>query len=90
MISTTIVTRNCERMMSEVLDALRWCDDIVLIDCSSSDHTLEIASTFPNVRVERAPLASMGNLFAHAASLAKHDLIRSIGTIKRARSSKDF
>ncbi|MBS0622655.1 MAG: glycosyltransferase family 2 protein [Verrucomicrobia bacterium] len=75
MISTTIVTRNCERMISEVLESLRWCDDIILIDRSSSDHTLEIAATFPNVRVERASLESIGNLFVHAASLAKHDWI---------------
>lgn len=50
-VSAFIMTLNEEVNIGRCLDALRWCDDIVLLDSQSSDRTVEIAESYPNVRV---------------------------------------
>ena len=42
-VSILILTLNEEQNLSACLDAIAWCDDIVIIDSFSSDHTMEIA-----------------------------------------------
>jgi glycosyltransferase involved in cell wall biosynthesis len=43
-ISVVILTLNEEANLSECLDSVSWCDDIVVFDSFSSDRTAEIAS----------------------------------------------
>jgi len=51
--SVVILTLNEEHNIADCLRALSFTDDIVLVDSHSTDRTVEIAETFPNVRVYR-------------------------------------
>lgn len=42
-ISTIILTKNSEELIKDCLESLRWVDEIVIVDDSSKDKTLEIA-----------------------------------------------
>jgi glycosyltransferase involved in cell wall biosynthesis len=42
-ISAVVITFDSARLLSAVLSALSWCDEIVVVDSGSSDRTLEIA-----------------------------------------------
>lgn len=42
-VSAVLITRNAERLLETVLDALRWCDEIVVVDSGSTDATIDIA-----------------------------------------------
>jgi glycosyltransferase involved in cell wall biosynthesis len=46
-ISAAVICYNEERNIERCLEALRWCEQIVLVDSGSTDRTLEIASRFP-------------------------------------------
>lgn len=45
-ISVIIVTRNEENNIKECLNTVRWADEIILVDQSSQDKTVEIAKEF--------------------------------------------
>jgi glycosyltransferase involved in cell wall biosynthesis/UDP-N-acetyl-D-mannosaminuronic acid transferase (WecB/TagA/CpsF family) len=59
MISVIILTRNEEADLPRCLAALRWCDDIHVVDSGSSDATIEIARQHGAIVVEH-PFASFG------------------------------
>lgn len=63
-----------------MLAALAWCDDIVVLDTGSSDATIAIADSFPNVRVHvmRSDFPGFGRAHREAVALARHDWILSI------------
>lgn len=42
-VSCLILTRNEEANIGPCLEALRWCDDIVVLDSGSTDQTIEMA-----------------------------------------------
>lgn len=50
-ITPLILTYNEAPNIRRTLEQLRWALDIVIVDSFSDDDTLEIVSTFPNVRV---------------------------------------
>ena len=50
-ISAVLVVSNEEKRISDILQSLQWCDEVVVIDKYSTDKTVEIASQFPNVRI---------------------------------------
>lgn len=50
-VSGLIITYNEEKNIREVLECFDFCDEIVIIDSFSTDKTLEIAKTFPNVKI---------------------------------------
>ncbi len=50
-VSVFIMTLNEEANIRRCLEALMWSDDVVVLDSHSNDKTVEIAKTFPNVRV---------------------------------------
>ncbi|MFC0345044.1 glycosyltransferase family 2 protein [Epilithonimonas hispanica] len=50
-ISGLIITYNEEKNIGEVLKSFDFCDEIIIIDSFSTDKTLEIAKTFPNVKI---------------------------------------
>lgn len=53
-ISVVIPTLNVEPIIARCLEALRWADEVVVVDMFSTDRTREICESFPNVRfIER-------------------------------------
>ncbi len=79
-ISATILTKDSSALLDEVLSALTWCDDVVVLDTGSSDATLEIAASFANVRIHRlaGPFPGFGRAHRRAVALARYDWILSI------------
>ncbi len=79
-ISATILTKNSEALLAEVLDALAWCDEVVVFDTGSTDATLAIAAEFPNVTLHQltGPFPGFGRAHRMAVAVARHDWILSI------------
>lgn len=50
-VSGLMITYNEEKNIREVLECFDFCDEIVIVDSFSTDKTLEIAQTFPNVKI---------------------------------------
>ena len=59
MISVTILAKNSERYIQEVLTALSSFDEVVLYDTGSIDETLSIAKKFPNVIIYKKNLSDL-------------------------------
>lgn len=77
-ISVTILTKNSEKHLQAVLEALKEFDEVLLCDTGSCDRTLEIGAAFPNVRIEKLCFTGFGPTHNEASSLAKHDWIFSL------------
>lgn len=46
-ISASIIVYNEEENIADLCETVSWCDEIVIVDSSSTDKTLEIASRYP-------------------------------------------
>lgn len=77
-ISVTILTKNSQKYLHEVLSALQSFDEVLICDTGSQDQTLEIARQFSNVRLYERPFIGFGPTHNLASSLAQHDWILSI------------
>lgn len=79
-LSATVLTRDSRRHLAAVLDALSWCAEVVVLDTGSTDDTLAIARSFPNVRVHRLtwPFDGFGAARREAVRLARYDWILSV------------
>ena len=77
-ISVTVLTKNSQKYIHSCLEALNAFDEVVLLDNGSIDHTLEIASSFSNVKIFKCDFAGFGPLKDLAASYAKNDWILNI------------
>ncbi len=54
-VTPMILTYNEEANLSRSLERLKWADRILIVDSFSTDDTLKIASSFPNVKVVQRP-----------------------------------
>lgn len=72
-LSVVIITRNEERNLPGCLDAIRWCDDVIVIDSFSTDATVRIA-TDAGARVFQRPFKNFADQrnHAHEAHLPRH------------------
>jgi len=77
-ISVTVLAKNSEKHIKNVLDALSPFGEVLLYDTGSTDKTLDIAKAFPNVRIVQAPFIGFGATHNAASSTAKNDWILSI------------
>lgn len=79
-ITATILTKNSESLLADVLRALGWCDEIVVLDTGSTDRTLVIAAEFANVRCHLldGPFPGFGRAHRRAVELARNDWILSV------------
>lgn len=78
MISVTLLTKNSEKYLQEVLESLSRFDEVLIYDNGSTDNTLLIAQKFPNVKIEKGAFYGFGKTHNIASNLAKHDWILSI------------
>jgi glycosyltransferase involved in cell wall biosynthesis len=73
-ISATIITFNEERNVARVIESLRCCDEILVLDSGSNDRTVEIATKL-GARVVEASWHGYAAQKNIAAELATHDWI---------------
>jgi glycosyltransferase involved in cell wall biosynthesis len=50
-VSALVAVYNEEKRISSTLQSLQWCDEVIVLDKYSNDRTVDIARTFPNVRI---------------------------------------
>ncbi|MGI8555206.1 MAG: glycosyltransferase family 2 protein [Pyrinomonadaceae bacterium] len=77
-VSVTILTKNSAEHLEKCLAALTRFDEVVILDGGSTDKTIEIAQTFPNVRLFHSEFIGFGALKNLAASFAENDWIFSL------------
>ena len=73
-ISATIIAFNEERNIARVIESLRCCDEILVLDSGSNDRTVELA-TKHGARVEEASWHGYAAQKNIVAELAAHDWI---------------
>jgi len=78
MISVTILTKNSEKYLPQVLQSLKAFNEIVIYDNGSTDQTLAIAEQFPNVSIFQGEFIGFGPTHNVASSCAKHHWILSV------------
>lgn len=77
-VSVVIITRNAATTLRRTLDAVQCYDDVVIYDNGSSDDTIQIASSYPNVTLYQGDFLGFGPTKRHAISLANYDWILSL------------
>jgi glycosyltransferase involved in cell wall biosynthesis len=81
-ISATVITLNEERNIEAALRSLEWADEIVVVDCESTDSTIEIARRFTDrIHVRKWPGYSAQKSFA--AEQASHDWVFNLDADER-------
>lgn len=73
MLSIAINVKNGEKYLARCLNALSKFDDVVILDNYSTDNTVAIAKSYPNVRVFEAEFCGMGKVRNILAAYAKYD-----------------
>jgi len=76
-ISATIIAFNEERNIARVIESLRCCDEILVLDSGSNDRTVEVAAKH-GARVVEASWHGYAAQKNIAAELAAHDWILSL------------
>lgn len=76
-ISATIITYNEERNIARVIESLRCCDEILVLDSGSNDRTVEVATNL-GARVVEASWHGYAAQKNIAAELATYDWILSL------------
>ena len=73
-ISAVMITLNSARLLAPVLDALRWCDEVVVVDSGSTDRTVEIAQR-RGCRVLHRPFDGFGTQKGFAVAQARNSWV---------------
>ncbi len=77
-ISVVIIIKDGERTIKSTLDALVKFSDVVVYDNGSTDNTLDIVGTYPNVNPIQGDFLGFGMTKNKAATYAKNDWILSL------------
>src|ERR1700722_10919333 len=78
-ISVTILTKNSEKYLEEVLTSVKAFDEVLIYDTGSIDNTFAIASKYSNVTIFKGSMeGGFGVVHNKASSLAKNDWILSL------------
>lgn len=81
-LSVTIITRNEAANISEAVKSVAWADDILVVDCGSTDATVVTAETL-GARVLYRDWSGFAEQKNFAADQAAHDWILSIDADER-------
>lgn len=78
LLQAVILTKNEEPNLQRVLDRLKWIGKIVIVDSFSTDATLNIAKSYPNVLLEQRVFDTHANQWNYGLSLADAKWILSL------------
>ena len=78
MITVTILTKNNDKTLKAALESVRAFPEVFIWDSGSTDQTLAIAQTFPNVKIHQGPFAGFGPTHNLASNAASNDWILSL------------
>ena len=81
-VSVTIITLNEADHISAAIDSAAWADEVIVVDCGSTDGTVDIARA-KGVRVEHRDWSGWIDQKNFAATLASHDWIFSLDADER-------
>lgn len=73
-----ILTKNEEPNIARVLDRLTWLEKVVILDSYSTDHTIEIVKSFPNVEVNYRAFDTFAQQCNYGLDLIQSDWILSL------------
>lgn len=73
-----ILTKNEEPNLQRVLDKLQWLEKVVVLDSFSSDATLRIAESYPNVSIFQRAFDTHANQWNHGLDLLDSTWILSL------------
>ena len=74
-ISPLILTFNEEQNIGRALRPLSWAPRVVVLDSGSSDDTVEIASSFPNVSIHQRPFDTHRAQWNYGLSLVQGEWV---------------
>jgi glycosyltransferase involved in cell wall biosynthesis len=77
-LSVTIITKNEEKNIGNCLSSVDWVDEVIVLDSGSEDHTLEVCTLYPNVKIHRTHWLGFGKTKKKAVDIASHDWILSL------------
>ena len=76
-VTVTIITKNEAAHIGPAIDSVRWADEIIVVDCGSTDDTVALARQH-GARVEHRDWTGWVDQKTFAHSLAAHDWILSL------------
>lgn len=74
-ITALITTFNEEKNIADCIKTLLWCEEILVVDSFSQDQTVELARSFPGVKVVQREYLGAAAQKNWAIQLAEHDWI---------------
>ncbi|MDR2706333.1 MAG: glycosyltransferase family 2 protein, partial [Planctomycetaceae bacterium] len=75
-ISVCVLAKNCETKIEYCLKSLTAFDDVLVLDTGSTDRTLDIVASFPNVRVfHQDGISNFGETRNFITEKAKYDWV---------------
>ncbi len=83
-ISVLITTHNEEENIKACLDSVSWAEEIIIVDSFSSDRTVEIANTFPQVKVFQRKYSGPSDQKNWAIPQASHSWVLILDADERA------
>jgi glycosyltransferase involved in cell wall biosynthesis len=78
MISVTVLTKNSEKYLPKVLESLKKFDEVLVYDTGSTDNTISIACSYPNVTLKEGEFIGFGPTHNAASTLARNSWILSV------------
>jgi glycosyltransferase involved in cell wall biosynthesis len=81
-VSVIVITRDEEHVIADCLESVQWADEIVVLDCGSSDRTVEICRTYTD-RVYETDWPGFGIQKNRALSHARCDWVLSLDADER-------
>src|SRR5262249_35959677 len=81
-ISVTVITKNEENQIRAALESVKWATEIIVVDCGSTDRTVEIAKEF-TPRVIHHDFVDFANQKNFAQSQAKCEWVFNLDADER-------
>lgn len=81
-LSVVVITLNCERQLGACLESAAFADELLVVDCGSSDATLEIAKRF-GARTQHQAWLGYGRQKQFATTQARHRWVLTLDADER-------